>query len=117
MILAAVDDLMFTSKLRAAAERLGIDLAFARSAEAFAQQALATRPALAIFDLDSARVEPLIAIAAMKADPALADIPTLGFVSHVRADRIQAAREAGVDEVLPRSAFSAQLADILERGR
>jgi hypothetical protein len=53
----------------------------------------------------------------MKADPELAGIPTLGFVSHVRTDLIQAAQQAGADEVLPRSAFTAQLPEILERGR
>ena len=53
---------------------------------------------------------------AMKADPALAAIPTLGFVSHVQTDLIEAARQAGVGEVVARSAFAGGLADILSRG-
>jgi len=117
VILAAVDDLMFCSKLRATAGRLGIDLVFARSLEAIQEQARSAVPALVIFDLDSAGCQPLAAIAAMKADPELAGIPTLGFVSHVRTDLIQAAQQAGADEVLPRSAFTARLPEILERGR
>jgi hypothetical protein len=51
----------------------------------------------------------------MKQDAALAAIPTLGFASHVQTDVINAAREAGVGEVLARSAFTQQLADILKR--
>jgi hypothetical protein len=39
----------------------------------------------------------------------------VGFVSHVRADLIDAARSAGVGEVLARSAFTARLAEILTR--
>jgi CheY-like chemotaxis protein len=50
----------------------------------------------------------------MKADPALASIPTVGFVSHVQADLIDAARAAGVDDVLARSVFTARLAEILK---
>ena len=53
----------------------------------------------------------------MQADPALAAIPTIGFVSHVQTDVIDAARQAGVGEVLARSAFTQQLGDILTRHR
>ena len=47
--------------------------------------------------------------------PALASIPTVGYASHVQTDVINAARQAGVGEVLARSAFVQQLADILTR--
>ena len=67
-----------------------------------------------IFDLDSVKMRPMEAIAAMKADPALRDIPTLGFVSHVHADVIAAARAAGVDQVLARSAFVDRLGSLLK---
>ena len=53
----------------------------------------------------------------MKRDPALASIRTLGFVSHVHTDLIDAARGAGIDEVMARSAFAGQLADILRGAR
>ena len=49
----------------------------------------------------------------MKADPELKDVRTLGYVSHVDTATIAAARAAGIDEVLARSAFSARLAEIL----
>jgi hypothetical protein len=51
----------------------------------------------------------------MRADPALSAIRTVGFVSHVDTAVIDAARQAGVTEVLARSAFTMQLADILKR--
>ena len=74
-----------------------------------------TTPSLVIFDLNNARVDPLGIVKAMKANPTLASIPTVGFVSHVQADLIEAAREAGVTEVMARSAFTQQLGEILER--
>ena len=47
-------------------------------------------------------------------DPALRDVPTLGFVSHVHDDVIARARAAGVDQVLARSAFVDRLRAILD---
>ncbi len=117
MILAAVDDLMFSSKIRTTAGQLGLDVTFARSPEQVLEQARALSPGVVILDLNSTRCRPLEAIASLKADPDLAALPTVGFVSHVQTDLIEAARQAGTDEILPRSAFTAQLAEILERGR
>ena len=51
----------------------------------------------------------------MHADPALSAIPTVGFVSHVDTETINAARQAGMTEVLARSVFTTQLAEILKR--
>jgi CheY-like chemotaxis protein len=116
VVLAIVDDLMFTSKIKAAASGLGVALIFARSAGAALEQMRQTTPALVILDLNGTRTDPIAFIAGMKRDPALATIPTVGFVSHVRTDVIEAARAAGVDQVLARSAFTEQLAEILQRG-
>lgn len=116
MILAVVDDLMFTSKIKSAADRLGVPLAFVRSAEAALAEMRKSAATLVIFDLNNPRTNPIGIVAAMKADPALASIPTLGFVSHVDTSTIDAARRAGMDEVLARSAFTAQLGEILGRG-
>jgi CheY-like chemotaxis protein len=116
VILALVDDLMFSSKIKTTAGQLGIPVAFARSSEAALDEMRRTRPSLVILDLNASRPDPLGTVATMKRDPELATIPTVGFVSHVRTDIIDAARQAGVDEVMPRSAFTAQLADILKQG-
>lgn len=117
MILAIVDDLMFVSKIRAAAGQGGVAVSFARSSAAALEAMRKETPSLVIFDLNNPRTDPLGTIGTMKADPELASIPTIGYVSHVQADLIEAARRAGVDEVLARSAFSEHLPAILERGR
>jgi PleD family two-component response regulator len=113
MILAAVDDLLFSSKIRATAKQAGIDLTFARTPAEILDQARAQSPSLVIFDLNSAKTDPIATIAAMKKDPALVSVRTLGFVSHVDTGIINAARSAGADEVMARSAFASQLAEIL----
>lgn len=113
MILAVLDDLMFSSKIKTTASQLGIAVTFARSAEAALAEMRRTAPALVILDLNNPRTRPLDLVAAMKQDPALSPVRTVGFASHVQVDAIDAARRAGVDAVLARSAFTQQLADIL----
>jgi CheY-like chemotaxis protein len=114
MVLAAVDDLMFSSRISTAAKAVGAPLTFTRSVDAVLTAARTAMPALVILDLNSARVRPLEIVAALKADPALAGVPTVGFVSHVDTATIEAARQAGVDRVLARSAFVEQLPRLLQ---
>jgi PleD family two-component response regulator len=115
MILAVLDDLMFSSKIKTAANQLGVSVVFARSPAAALAEMRKGAPSLVIFDLNNPRTDPLGIVNAMKGDPALAAIPTLGFASHVQTDVIDAARAAGVDEVLARSAFTMRLGEILQR--
>ena len=113
MIVCAIDDLIFSVKISTAAKGLGVEVYFERSADKLLQTVREKCPSLVIFDLNSARLKPMNAIAAVKADPELRDIRTLGYVSHVDSATIGAARQAGVDQVLARSAFTDQLRDIL----
>ena len=113
MILCIVDDLIFSVKISTAAKALGAPVFFERSPEMVLPRIREKQPALVIFDLNSAKLRPLDAIAQMKTDPGLRGIRTLGYVSHVQTDVIAAARAAGIDEVLARSAFSERLGEIL----
>jgi DNA-binding NarL/FixJ family response regulator len=117
MVLVAVDDLLFSSKIRTVARQAGVDVTFARTPAEILDRARADRPSLIIFDLNAGKTEPVATIAALKADAALASIPTLGFASHVHTELINAARNAGAEQVLPRSAFAGNLADILLSAR
>ena len=113
MIVCVVDDLIFSVKISTAAKALAAPVFFERSPDMVLPRIREKQPSLVIFDLNSSKLQPLDAIARMKADPGLRDIRTLGYVSHVQTDVIAAARNAGIDEVLARSAFSEQLAQIL----
>jgi PleD family two-component response regulator len=113
VILVAVDDLLFSSKIRTTAKQTGVDVVFARTPAEILERARTLVPSLVIFDLNSAKADPIATVESMKADASLASIRTLGFVSHVHTDIIDAARHAGIDDVMARSAFAGQLADIL----
>jgi CheY-like chemotaxis protein len=113
MIVCVLDDLFFSIKIRTAAKTLGSEMYFERVPDQVLESIRSKAPRLVIFDLDSAKMRPMDAIAAMKADPALRDIATLGFVSHVHGDVIARARTAGIGQVLARSAFVGRLESIL----
>ena len=113
MILAVLDDLMFSSKIKTTAKQIGVDVTFARSSDGALAEMRKTTPQLVIFDLNNARTRPLEIVAAMKQDAALASVPTVGYASHVMVDVIEAARQAGIGEVMARSLFTQKLADIL----
>jgi DNA-binding NarL/FixJ family response regulator len=113
MIVCAIDDLIFSIKISTAAKQLGVPIYFERSRDGVLPTIREKQPSLVIFDLNSSRLAPMDAIAAIKADPSLVGVKTLGYVSHVDSDAIAAARQAGVDQVLARSAFTERLGEIL----
>jgi CheY-like chemotaxis protein len=112
-VVAAVDDLFFGAKIAETAVRLNVPLVFVRSFEALDEKLRADAPALVIFDLNAEGCRPLEAIRRLKADPDLKDTAILGFCSHVQQDLKAAAVEAGCGRVMARSAFTAQLPEIL----
>src|SRR5262249_28090822 len=71
-------------------------------------------PSLLIFDLNNVNAKPLTAIPKLKSK-LKKGTSIIGFLSHVQGDLKQRAHEAGCDMVLPRSAFSQNLPQLLRR--
>jgi PleD family two-component response regulator len=117
VILAILDDLLFTSKIRGAAGQMGVALTVSRSRDGALQEMRERRPSLVILDLNNPRTDPIGIVTTMRGDADLQAIPTVGYVSHVDSATIEAARQAGIGEVFPRSAFASRLPEILARGR
>jgi CheY-like chemotaxis protein len=114
MVICVIDDLMASINISSLAKGIGgIDVYFERAPEKVLGSIRDKSPSLVVFDLNSRKMNPLAAIAALKADPDLKHIRTIGFVSHVDSATIGAARQAGIDQVLARSAFFSQLRQIL----
>ena len=112
-VLAAVEDLLFKSKISETASTLGIEAAFPRSRKKLLDALRESPPDLLVLDLNSARFEPLTLLREVKSDEATRDISTVGFLSHVQKDLAVAAREAGCDRIVARSAFTRDLPKIL----
>ena len=112
-ILVAVSDIIFRSKIRAAAEALGRPAVAADGVATALDEARRVAPSLVVIDLDERRFDALELVRALKADPATARAVVIGYFPHVLAELRERAIEAGCDRVLPRSAFSRQLHELL----
>ena len=114
-VLAVVDDLFFLAKLEETARQVGVELATVRAADFRLESVRQQQPALAIFDLNATSGNAVELVRQLKADGELAQIPVLAFLSHVQVDLQRAAQQAGCDQVLPRSQFTATLPALLQR--
>ena len=75
---------------------------------------VATSPKLVIVDLN-ARSGAISAIERVRA--VKNGVRMVGFLSHVQVDLAEQARAAGCDEVMPRSKFTQNLAEILSSAK
>jgi CheY-like chemotaxis protein len=113
MILVVADDLLFRSKISTTAKTLGVVVRAATTPDAALERAREDHPTLVLIDLDGQKPAPFEVLQRFSDDPALRQLATVGFVSHVHADLVRRARELGIGQVMARSAFVAGLADLL----
>jgi len=114
VIVAAVDDLFFSTKISESARRVGAKVRFVKNDKELLEAAH-EKPSLIIVDLNSAAMKPLATIVKLKSDPQFKKTSVLGYLSHVQGELKQKAHEIGCDMVLARSAFSQNLATLLKR--
>lgn len=112
-VLAAVEDLLFRSKIQETASNLDVEASFPRNPRKLLDALRESPPDLLVLDLNADRFEPLELLKAVKSDAATASVLTVGFLSHTQKDLAVAAREAGCDRVTARSAFTRDLPRIL----
>src|SRR6266404_2508795 len=115
-IFAFVDDLFFQAKIQETARKLNVKVEFVKTEPDLSdkiKQNGEEKPSLIIFDLNNASVKPLTLIPKLKSK--LKKTSVIGFLSHVQGDLKQKAHEVGCDMVLPRSAFSQNLPQLLRR--
>jgi CheY-like chemotaxis protein len=109
-VVALVDDLFFQAKMIETAKLLGVELRTCGTPDAMLAEIAQNPPRLIVIDLN-ARNNPLEAVERVRISAA--QIPLLGFLSHVQVDLAEKARAAGCHDVMPRSKFSRDLATIL----
>jgi hypothetical protein len=112
-----IEELFFVAKIQETAKKLGVKVAFVKNEK----DALDTmmegeqdKPALIVFDLNNANAKPLTLIPKLKAK-LKKSASIIGFLSHIQGDLKAKAVEAGCDVVMPRSAFSQGLPNLLRR--
>jgi DNA-binding NarL/FixJ family response regulator len=112
-VVALMDDLFFQMKLAETAKQLGVEVKVATTGDALLGL-MESEPKVVIVDLNS-RSQPLQAIEKVRQRGG--DIRVVGFLSHVQRELAAQAQAAGCNEVLPRSAFTENLAAILSAAK
>jgi CheY-like chemotaxis protein len=115
-IFAFVDDLFFLAKIQETARKLNVKVEFVKTEKDLLEhlkQNGEEKPSLIIFDMNNVNAKPLTLIPKLKSK--LKKTSIIGFLSHVQGDLKQKAHEVGCDMVLPRSAFSQNLPQLLRR--
>jgi len=113
-----IDDLFFVAKIQETARKLGVKVAFVKNEKEELAKLTGgeeeDRPGLIVFDLNNAGAKPLTLIPKLKAK-LKRSTSIVGFLSHIQGDLKAKAVEAGCDTVMPRSAFSQNLPNLLRR--
>jgi CheY-like chemotaxis protein len=116
-IFAFIDDLFFMAKIQETARKLNVKVEFVKTDKDLMERMKQNgeeKPSLIIFDLNNAAAKPLTLIPKLKSK-LKKETSIIGFLSHVQGDLKQKAHEVGCDMVLPRSAFSQNLPQLLRR--
>ncbi len=116
-VFAFVDDLFFLTKIQDTGRKMNVKVEFVRTEKDLADRLKSNgdeKPSLIIFDLNNVSAKPLTLIPKLKSK-LKKGTSIIGFLSHVQGDLKQKAHEVGCDMVLPRSAFSQNLPQLLRR--
>jgi hypothetical protein len=115
-IYAFIEDLFFLAKIQETARKLNVKVDFVKTEKDVLDriESSGEKPSLIIFDLNNHLANPLKTIPKLKKE-LKKETNFLGFVSHIQGDLKLKAIEAGCDTVVPRSAFSQNLPNLLRR--
>ena len=117
-IFCFIEDLFFLAKIQETARKLGVKVEFVKGDKESVARLTGLpeteRPALMVFDLNNLNAKPMTLIPKFKAKYKKS-ISIIGFLSHLQGDLKMKAIEAGCDTVMPRSAFSQSLPNLLRR--
>ncbi|MGC9158058.1 MAG: response regulator [Terracidiphilus sp.] len=117
-IFCFIEDLFFTAKIQETARKLGVKVEFVKGDKETLARLTdgdeAKRPKLLVFDLNNLNAKPISLIPKLKARLKKAT-SIVGFLNHLQGELKARAIEAGCDTVMPRSAFSQGLPNLLRR--
>jgi hypothetical protein len=110
-VAALVDNLFFSSKIRATATGTGCEIAFCRTSGDIPGDSDRV-----IVDLESTSFDAVGEIREFRASNKSHPARVFAFAGHSHTDLMRKAREAGADEVMPRSELAKRLGALLRPG-
>ncbi len=108
-ILAAIHDLMFSSKVNAAAQ--GRPITWLKRGTNVVDEVAREKPDVLLIDLAAPQLDAVNAIREIKKG---AGITVIGYVDHTREDVMAAARAVGCDQVMSKGEFARRLPELLD---
>jgi hypothetical protein len=113
-----IEDLFFLAKIQEQSRKLGVKVEFVKGDKEVLARIIdapeTERATLIVFDLNNAAAKPLSLIPKIRTK-LKKSVSIIGFLSHLQGDLKMKATEAGCDTVMPRSAFSQSLPNLLRR--
>ncbi|MGA2350194.1 MAG: response regulator [Terracidiphilus sp.] len=117
-IFCFIEDLFFLAKIQETARKLGVKVEFVKgdkdSVAKLTDLPEGERPKLLVFDLNNLNAKPMTLIPKFKTK-FKKSTSLVGFLNHLQGELRVKAIEAGCDAVMPRSAFSQTLPNLLRR--
>jgi hypothetical protein len=110
-VIACVEDLFFRSKIEATARHLNVPLRFVAGKDL--TSACGAAPTAAVLLELAGNGDTLAAVRELRKARVTAELPVIGFLSHVDKELARSAEAAGVSRIMPRSEFSETLPDLL----
>jgi len=114
IVLAAITDVFFYTKLRDVARASGYTLERTRTLDDVLARAAALQPAGLVMNLNEEGFDAFQALSRLKADTTLKSIPILAFANHEEVETWRRAKELGVTKIVSRNEFSARTKDLVE---
>lgn len=112
-IVAFLEDIFFTAKIREVAREQGKEVRFVRDLTGLDKRLAGPAPAAALIDLAATSLRPLDLLRRIKAQPEWASVRVIAYSSHAQAELLEEASNLGADVVLAKSGFTQRLTEIL----
>ena len=113
MVLFLSSDLVFSSRLAGAGQRLGVPVSTVSSIDAAVARLHGDSVGLVVLDLSASNVDAVTAVTRLRESHRA--LPIVAYAPHVHEDRLRAAADAGCNEVLTRGQFDRQMEEVLNR--
>ena len=123
VILGFIENLMFSTRVESVVESLGFKMEWMEQGDqdsalsgenTLLNRIIQLAPVLILVDLGMGAISWGTVIQQIKSTPSTKQIPVICFGSHMDADTLKLARQAGADEVVARSRFFSALPKLIQ---
>lgn len=113
-IMAFLEDIFYTAKIREVASSRSKDVRFVRDLAGLDKRLSGPAPGTVVVDLNAATLQPIDLIRRIKEQPEWTGVRVVAYSAHEQAELMEEASRVGADVVLSKSGFNEKLHDIVE---